>query len=358
LGRKSTRAEVRHRYDIPVFETAVRKELFRCKTCAKNNPKPINVPLAPLHRNRLVFHKPPFTSTGMDYFGPFVIASGCKVYGLLFTCLTMRAVHLEICKGIDNSSCMQAIDRFINRRGKPEHIQCDLGSSFVGVNNDMKRAIEKLSESLPAEAVIKYRIDIDFNAAGSPNQGGAWERLIKDVKRCIYASVENMKKLSYEAFQTLLIRIEAIMNNRPLAFDDAGIALTPNLFLNPTQIVIGTLPFETSSLKVLQQIQLAESKFWKDWRNLYLFSLSVDRLQRRGKFIQLKPGDQVLIDDSNDSKISKSWTSGKIVEVFTSPDGVVRSAKVETPKGIEIRGMSRIFVNEAVAYDHPFWNLP
>ena len=42
----------------------------------------------------------PFESTAMDYFGPFEIKYGYKgrkkSYGAVFTCLTTRAVHVEL----------------------------------------------------------------------------------------------------------------------------------------------------------------------------------------------------------------------------------------------------------------------
>jgi hypothetical protein len=359
LKYKSTRAEVRRRFIIPKFESKVRSVVYKCEHCTRLTPKPVNVPLAPLHKNRVVaVNQPVFTSTGMDFFGPYVIAAGSKVYGLILTCMTTRAVHLEACKRIDTESCLAAIDRFVSRRTKPDHIQCDLGSNFVGADNDMKKSLKLLSEVMPKEAIEKQRIEIEFNAAGSPNQGGAWERLIKDVKRCIRASTETVSKFSFKAFTTLLVRVEKIMNNRPLAFDDEGIPMAPNLFLNPTKAVVGSLPFECSAIKMLRKVQQAETKFWLDWKKLYLYNISADRLQRRGKFVQLKVGDMVLIDESKNAEFVNSWSPAKIVKVYPSSDGVVRAADVQITASDEIvhRGLSRIYINESSHYDIPFWN--
>ena len=65
--------------------------------------------MADLPSNRVKPDDPPFTRTGMEYFGPFNIKHGRstrKRYGVLFTCMNSRAVHIEIADSIDTSSCI------------------------------------------------------------------------------------------------------------------------------------------------------------------------------------------------------------------------------------------------------------
>lgn len=55
--------------------------------------------MADLPSDRLVPDEPPFTSVGMDCFGPFELKRGrtmIKSYGMVFTCLTVRAVYIEV----------------------------------------------------------------------------------------------------------------------------------------------------------------------------------------------------------------------------------------------------------------------
>ena len=75
--------------------------------------------MADLPAERLA-QEPPFTYCGADLFGPFLIKakrSMVKIYGVLFTCLSSRAIHLEIAHSLDTSSFLNAVRRFLGRRG-------------------------------------------------------------------------------------------------------------------------------------------------------------------------------------------------------------------------------------------------
>lgn len=64
--------------------------------------------MADLPSERLVPDEPPFTSVGVDYFRPFEIKRGrtmIKRYDVVFTCMAVRAVHLEVASSLDTDSC-------------------------------------------------------------------------------------------------------------------------------------------------------------------------------------------------------------------------------------------------------------
>ena len=87
-----------------------------------------------------------FTNAGVDYFGLFIVKIGGrneKRVCCLFTCLTMRAVHIEVVPKLDTDSCLNAIMRFIAGRGIPSTIISDNWKNFV-------RAESKFAEYVAA----------------------------------------------------------------------------------------------------------------------------------------------------------------------------------------------------------------
>lgn len=138
-GRNHVLARLRQRYWIPRANAAVRTVISDCNHCTKLHAKAGEQKMADLPRDRLLPDKPPFTNTGMDYFGPFEIKRGrakVKRYGVLFTCLTVRAVHIEVAYSLDTDSCINALRRFQARRGQVSIIRSDNGTNLVGAERE------------------------------------------------------------------------------------------------------------------------------------------------------------------------------------------------------------------------------
>lgn len=88
--------------------------------------------------------KPLFTFVGVSCFGPLLVRrarSQAKRYGLLFTCLVPRAIHIEVVQSMDTDSFVNSLRRSIARRGIPEMIRSDNGTNFVGGNKELRQAI-------------------------------------------------------------------------------------------------------------------------------------------------------------------------------------------------------------------------
>lgn len=60
--------------------------------------------MADLPIDRFLTDEPPFSYVEVDYFGPFDIKrvrSLVKRYGVIFTCLAVRAVHIKVASSLD-----------------------------------------------------------------------------------------------------------------------------------------------------------------------------------------------------------------------------------------------------------------
>ena len=175
--------------------------------------------MADLPKNR-ISPAPPFTYTGVDYFGPFIIKEGrkeVKRYGALFTCLVSRTVHIEVASSLDSNSFILALRRFIARRGPVREMRSDNGTNFVGARNELLQAIEEMDHEEIRVKLLKENIDWIFNPPAASHMGGVWERQIRTTRKVLSGLMEEYGHcLDEESFRTLMCEVEAIINSRPL----------------------------------------------------------------------------------------------------------------------------------------------
>ena len=100
-----------------------------CVACQRQDAAALNAPVAPLPALR-ASKAPPFSVTGVDFFGPLFCLPRQKVYVCLFTCAVTRAVHLEVVDTMSLSDFMLAFRRFCARRGNPTTMYSDNASTF------------------------------------------------------------------------------------------------------------------------------------------------------------------------------------------------------------------------------------
>lgn len=100
---------------------------------------------------------------------------------MLATCLTFRAIHIEVVHSLNTDSCVMAIRNLISRRGKPRVIYSDRGTNFIGANREMKEAYESIDKNELMKEFVDAETSWDFLPPSSPHMGGSWERLIGSV---------------------------------------------------------------------------------------------------------------------------------------------------------------------------------
>ena len=145
-----TWASLRQLYWIVKDSVTVRRVIGNCVFCKKRKAPVGQQLMADLPLGRLQVNEPPFLPVGVDYFGPFLVKQGrsqVKRHGCIFTCLSMRAVHLEVAYNLTTDSFLQALRRFRSRRGKPQQIHSDNGTNFVGAEKIFRDSLQLWNQS-------------------------------------------------------------------------------------------------------------------------------------------------------------------------------------------------------------------
>ena len=156
-----------------------------------------------------------------------------------------RAIHLESSNSLDTDSFVDALRRFICRRGPIRQLRSDQGTNFIGARRELKEALEELDQDqIQAELVKSNWFTFKTNLPSASHMGGIWEQQIRTARNVLSALLETIgAQLDDEAFRTFLCEAEAIVNSRPLSVetlsDPSLDPLTPNHLLTiKTKVVL------------------------------------------------------------------------------------------------------------------------
>ena len=152
------RSVIHQQFVVLRLRSALRAIETHCVCCRKRKAKIVTPMMSDFPAERLGYRQPPFSNCGVEYFGPFHVTirrSSEKRWGFLFTCLTTRAIHIELLPSMDTSSCVMAIERFISRRGTPSIIWSDNGTNFVGAEKELLLCIKNWNAEAPLSLVHK-----------------------------------------------------------------------------------------------------------------------------------------------------------------------------------------------------------
>ena len=233
---------------------------------------------------------PPFTYCAVDYFGRWYVKEGrrqLKRYGVLFTCMASRAVHLEIANSMTADSFINAYRRFVGRRGPVRQIRSDRGTNFVGAKTELQQALSELDHDKIRQGFLRRNcdwVDHKMNVPHASHMGGAWERQIRTVRNVLAALLSHHgSQLDEDSLNTFMIEAEAIVNCRPLTVNDVSspeclVPLTPNQLLTMKSSVVLPPPgsFQREDLyskKRWRRVQYLANEFWLKWKADFLQSL-------------------------------------------------------------------------------------
>ncbi|XP_052449737.1 uncharacterized protein LOC128011416 [Carassius gibelio] len=347
-GPERVFAEMRRTFWILRGREAIRRVQTQCQECRRWKSKPSVPKMADLPVARLRLYKPAFYSTGVDCFGPLQVKIGRrseKRWGIIYKCLTTRAVHLDLLHAMDSDSFLMSLRRFIARRGSPAELYSDQGTNFKGGEKELSDWFNRMSSDLK-QLLAKQKIYFRFNPPAAPHFGGTWEREIKSVKTALY-TVIGVQPVSEEVLLTVLLEVEAILNSKPLGYTSSSVAdldaVTPNVFLMGR--LDGALPpvvypkSEGLSRRRWRHCQVLADHFWARFIRCYLPTLQC-RQKWHGTTADLTVGSVVLLMDPQFPRAL--WPVGRVVKVHPSGDGHVRSVDVQVKDKVYTRPVARL----------------
>ena len=238
-GIETLLAKIQIKYWIPKVRNLIRAIQIKCVTCRKLRKEAVGQIMGQLPDERLK-PSPAFSNTALDLFGPFSIKDAVKkrtkskAYGVIFNCLSSRAVYLDLIDGYSTESFVDGFRRFISIRGCPKHIFSYCGSQLNSFNKELKDMLSEVRVDEIQNCARKYGGEIEwtFTAAHAQWQNGVSEALIKSVKKSLIIAIGN-SILTYSQLQSSLFEVANILNQRPIGIKpsndiDLGKYLCPN----------------------------------------------------------------------------------------------------------------------------------
>ncbi len=339
-GVGTVMTSLRTRFWILGLRGLVKRTVRECVVCRKNASKAFSEETAPLPSER-VSRSPaiPFLSVGVDYAGPLFIecqSGQRKVYILLLTCTRIRAIHLELTSSLNTSDFIAAFERFAARRGLPKTVMSDNAKTF-------KRA----SEILSSRNGIKWK----FITERAPWHGGIWERLVRSVKLPLRKALHR-RIVGFEELQTLLCRIECVINDRPITYVENSSDIEP---LCPSHFLLGRIS-RMNELVVRDEENLRAAvaarrdlllEFWSRWQSEYLPLLNAT-FKGSNHSRKIQEGDVVLVFAEKGKHL---WPLARVKRLHPGMDGKVRTASIECGGKILRRPIQKLYFLESTAED-------
>ncbi|XP_047243901.1 uncharacterized protein LOC124881947 [Girardinichthys multiradiatus] len=323
---------------IPGINKAVTNFIHQCVKCRRLRRGTEEQKMSDLPTQRLD-PSPPFTFCGMDCFGPFLTKRARKVhkrYGLLFTCLCCRAVHIEMLDDMTTDAFINGLRCFIAMRGAVSEIRCDQGSNFVGAKNELQEALKQVDPNRITTFLAGKQCVFKMHTPHSSHTGGVWERQIRTVRNvlCSTASLSS-GRMDDASLRTFFYEAMAIVNSRPLTVDNLSDPnspepLTPNHLLTMKSKEAlpppGTFIKEDMyARKRWRQVQYLAEQFWSRWKREYLSNIAI-RQKWHTPRRNLKVGD-VVMEKMGDLPRNE-WRLARVIDTVTDKDGLVRKVKL------------------------------
>ena len=340
---------IRAHYWITGLRRIVTNIDVNCKQCAITRNKVASQLMGalPVYRSQ---PNSPFSVTTMDLFGPLVIKDSVvkrgarvqkKVWGVLFTCASCRAVYLDISEDYSTQSVLHCLRRLMADRGQVKLLISDPGTQLKGAASELAEVREGWDDDELVRLGASVGVQWQFTMAASAHQNGVTEILVKMVKgvmKSLMKAIGTTVLFLNEMF-TVFKETAQLVNERPIGLKPNR--ATDNEYLSPNSLLLGRCsdrisagPFQSkasfdndphSDKTRYLLVQKIVNQFWTVWTKQYFPTLLV-RQKWNTKQRNFQIGDICSMKDPN--AMRGEWRMCRVKEVYPDSDGVVRNVMV------------------------------
>ena len=264
-----------------------------------------------------------------------------KYGGVLYSCSSTRAVHIDVAVNYDTGSVLHTTRRLQSLRGNVKKIISDPGSQLVAASKELKEWRRGWSTAELVEFGNKHGIDWQFIPGNSQHENGGAEIMVKLSKGVMSALMQELGAhiLTLNELNTVVLEVTNIVNSRPIGIkpnlDTDSQFLCPNsLLLGRNSDTIAAGPFESKDKfdkgakfdkERFLLVQMIVNQFWDVWMKNYFPTLLV---RRKWHYRQrnMKIGDICFLQDSN--QVRGLFRRCRVSNVFPDANGVVRNVEV------------------------------
>ena len=286
---------------------------------------------------------PPFTHVALDYAGPLTIQGEVnrratkKVWILVYTCRSTRAVCLLATAGYDTDSFLNRHAEFTYRHGKPKSVVSDRGTQLVKAGLVLSQDGQ---DDTPNKWSWKKIVDTNhasdwiFTEIGCQWRNGLSESMVKQTKKCLEKAIPADVKITYGELVTLVAGISYTINCRPLgvkASHDLEDEIQP---ITANQLLLGRSDMDSRRPDYTEDVSLPTrtayvknllDKWWTLWiRQVWPHLIPCKKWQGISRNMEI--GDICLLYFPG--SLTNMYKLVRICEVHPDKQGLVRTVSI------------------------------
>ena len=319
-----------------------------CIRCKRDSRVHLSQQMGMLPVERTIFPCKPWTSTAVDFLGPYKVKamnnarSKLKVWPVVFGCHITGALHSELAWTYGADVFCVVFSSFVALRGRPETVYTDRGSQLVKASSYLgaKEHPGDWDWGAVEEKTGREGTAWRFCPPGAQWRNGLAEQRVRAMKDTIDLVVPGgIENLNFAEFEAVLRRCCNIINNRPVGIrhhkpntEGELLPLTPNLLLLGRT---STGPLDTAALEEEEgrftrracYIAELESQWWELWyRQVFDSLFPLPAWKERKKNLQV--GDICLLG-GKENLGKGTYRLCRVTACLEDERGLVRTVEVE-----------------------------